>query len=307
MQPMRMEHFITYTSAPSIDAHLDAYRQAGFHVLDHTVRHDPGLRNGFLGFGPEYVEFCWVEDEDQFASVGPEERVLRAASRPYSIGIVAPDANALHDDWAAQGYEPAPVWSKGPADAAPDAPPVWSFQEIPAALLPGGAECFVLTYHKPRPESGLRIAPNTTYAIDGDTFVTAQPDERARAWGRLLAPDAPLQDDGDTCSLRLGPHRGVWMTPAAFERRYGVRWQPSPHPSGELAVLHLLAEHLATAEAMLSGAGRVVSRLADPRTGQPTLFVAPDPSDGFAFLLSERPSSEWLAERTARFGDPFGL
>jgi hypothetical protein len=306
MPTIRLDHFITYTSARSIDEHLEWYRQAGFGVMEDTVLHEPGLRNGFIGFGREYIEFCWVEDEEAFSAVGPEEQALRAASRPYGVGIATPDVAALHEEWAAQGYELSPVFSKGPRDAAPDADPVWSFQEIPPALQPGGAECFVLTYHQRRRSlDGLRIAPNTTYAVAGVVFVTPYPAKRANAWSRLLAPDEPLQDGNDTCSVRLGPHVGTWVTPARFEQTYGRHWEPSPHGVGEFAALHLLAERLETAEGMLEKAGRSVTRLQGSAGTPAALFVAPDPSDGFAFVLTERPASEWLAERTAQFGDPF--
>jgi Glyoxalase-like domain len=305
MPPIRLDHFITYTSALSIDEQLEWYRQAGFGVLEETVRHEPGLRNGFVGFGREYIEFCWVEDEEAFAVVGPQEQALRAACRPYCIGLATPDVAALHVQWAAQGYELSPVVSRAPRDAAPDADPVWSFQEIPPALQPGGAESFVLTYHHRRGLDVLRIAANTTYAIAGVVFVTSHPAERAYAWGRLLAPDEPLQDDGEICSVRLGPHVGSWMTPARYEQIYGRHWEPSPHGVGEFAALHLLAERLETAEGMLGEAGGSVTRLKESAGTPAPLFVAPDPSDGFAFVLTERPASEWLAERTAQFGDPF--
>jgi hypothetical protein len=304
MPPIRLDHFITYTSALSIDEHMDWYRQAGFGVMDDTVRHEGGLRNGFVGLTQEYIEFCWVEDEALFSAVGPEELALRQATRPYGIGIATSDVNALHDMWAAQGYEPAPVWSKAPRDAAPDAAPVWSFQEIPPALQPGGAECFVLMYHSFRNQGKLRIAANTTYAVAGATFVTLQPAERARAWGRLLAPDQPIQGEGENCSVRLGPHVGTWMTPERYQQVYGQEWEPAPHAVGEFAVLHLLAERLETAEHLLRQTGRTVTQLQGSDDAPASLFVAPDPSDGFAFVLTERPANEWLAERTARFGDP---
>jgi len=235
----------TDSAGPFHHVHLERYRQAGFAVLEDTVRHEPGLRNGFVGFGREYIEFCWVEDEEAFSTVGPEEKALRAARRPYGIGIATPDVGALHVQWAAQGYELSPVFSKAPRDAAPDADPVWSFQEIPPALQPGGAECFVLTYHHRRNLNGLRVAANTTYAVAGVVFVTAHPADRAAAWGRLLAPDEPLQGEDEISSVRLGPHVGTWMTPARYEQIYGRHWEPSPHGVGEFAALHLLAERTA--------------------------------------------------------------
>lgn len=307
MQPIRLDHFITYTSSPSIEEHLERYRLAGFRPLERTTRHDPGLRNGFLGFGPEYVEFCWVEDEQLFCAGDAEERALRAATRPFGIGIVTPDVHALHHDWTARGLEVPPVWSKAPRDAAPDTSPVWSFQEIPRALQPGGVSCFLLTYHTLRPGAAVSIPPNTVYAIAGITFVTPEPRARAHTWGNLFAPDTPLATDGDACSVAIGPHLATFMNPAHYEQRYSVSWNPSPHAYGEIALLHLLAEHLPTAEAMLAAAGRTVTRIEAASGRSDSLFVAADPRDGFAYLVTERPAAEWIAWRNALTGEQLAL
>jgi len=53
MTNIRFDHFITYTSAGNIDDYLKEYATQGFLPEDRTVRHDPGLRNGFIPFGPE--------------------------------------------------------------------------------------------------------------------------------------------------------------------------------------------------------------------------------------------------------------
>jgi hypothetical protein len=76
--PVRFDHFITYIDAPSIEGYLEEYRAAGFIANDDTTRHDPGLRNGFLLIGREYVELCWVEDEDLFSAGDASEHAVRA-------------------------------------------------------------------------------------------------------------------------------------------------------------------------------------------------------------------------------------
>jgi hypothetical protein len=114
LQPIPFEHFINYASAPAIEDYLDVYRAAGFRPLGESTRHDPGLRNGFLCFGPEYVEFCWVEDESRFATDDEESKLLRAATRPSCMGLGTPDSHALHNEWAARSYEPASIVSWPP-------------------------------------------------------------------------------------------------------------------------------------------------------------------------------------------------
>src|SRR5574337_1174583 len=102
MLTVRADHFSTYIRTSHIDSYLAEYRNAGFSVAEQTVRHDPGLRNGFVLLGPEYLEFSWVEDEAAFAQGHPAHAMLRQALRPWSIGLVTDDAQALHQAWTAR-------------------------------------------------------------------------------------------------------------------------------------------------------------------------------------------------------------
>jgi hypothetical protein len=298
------DHFITWTDAATIDEHVATYRAAGFAAPQRTVRHEPGLRTGFVGFGPEYIEFCWVEDEAAFARGEPEEAAYRAARRPYGLGLVTDDVQALHTRWAEQGYSLPAVWAAAPRDAPPGTDPAWSFQAIPPALL-SGSRCFALTYHTRPPATRRAVYPaaNSTYAIAGVTFVCAAPAARAGQWRDLLTPGAPIADESGRAVVQIGAHRAVWMTPRAYERTYGWPWVAAPHPCGELAVLHLLATDLARAGTLLERAGRQVRRLREGGADTPVLLVAPDPGDGFVFAIAERPLEDWLRERRARTGE----
>ena len=223
MSKIKLDHFITYTNAESIDEYLDEYAEQGFLPMERTVRHNPGLRNGFITFGPEYLEFCWVEDERLFSGADPEEVQIREARRPYGIGIVAKDVQTVHDDWTAKGFDLPAVWSKAARDDEPDTPPKWSFQEIPPDLLPG-ASCFVLTYHSRTRDSfrNIQIAPNSTYAISGVTFVSPDAKSRSITWRDLLAPGEKISRHRDEYKIRIGPHRARWITPQAYNAIYNV-------------------------------------------------------------------------------------
>lgn len=133
MTNIRFDHFLTYTNAANIDDYLKEYAAQGFIPHEQTVRHDPGLRNGFIGIGSEYVEFLWVEDETLFAAGDAEHRLLRTACRPFSIGMIADDVQAVHDDWTARGYSVPAVWSKAPRDATPDTPRCGAFKKFQAS------------------------------------------------------------------------------------------------------------------------------------------------------------------------------
>jgi hypothetical protein len=306
MTNIRFDHFITYTSAEHIDDYVKEYAVQGFTPSETTVRHEPGLRNGFVFLGAEYIEFCWVEDEALFAAADAQDKALRAGRRPFGIGIVTDDVQALHEDWTARGYSVPDTVSKAPRDAPPDAPALWSFQDIPAELLPG-VYSFALTYHA-RPRDAVKqvkIAPNSIYAIAGVTLVTPEPAARAACWRDLLAPGEPVTPTDIGFEVQIGPHLARWVTPAAYQAAYGLDWTPPPHPCGELALLHLLATDLSKAQAMLEAAGRRIDAISV--AGHSELLVTPDERDGFAFLIRQQPAETWLEDRLRRTGEKLTL
>jgi hypothetical protein len=302
MANVLFDHFITYSSVVNIDDYLKEYTGQGFLPESGTVRHDPGLRNGFIFLGPEYLEFCWVEDEELFAKADAENKLLRASPRPFGIGMIADDVNVLHTDWTTRGYSVPGVWSKAPRDATPDTPPAWSFQEIPDELLPG-TSCFACTYHN-RPKSeekNIKIHPNTIYAISGVTFVSKEPQARAVRWRELLAPDEQVIKSRLGFDVFIGCHRALWMTPETYQSTYGLDWIPAPHAFGELAVLHLLASNIDTAKRVLEQAGRqVFSREMEDHH---ELLIQPDARDGFVFSIQQQSIEIWSQERMARTGE----
>lgn len=271
-----------------------------------TVRHDPGLRNGFISLGPEYIEFCWVEDEELFAKADAEEKLLRASPHPFGIGMIANDVNTIHTDWTAKGYSVPEVWSKAPRDAPPDTPPAWSFQGIPDELLPG-ASCFALTYHNrlKSEEKNIKIHPNTIYSVSGVTFVSKEPEERAVRWRDLLAPGEQIIKSRRGFDVLIGPHRALWMTPETYQTTYGLDWIPASHAFGELAVLHLLSSNLDTAKKILEQSGRQV--FSKKKNEFEELFITPDSRDGFIFSVRQQPVEIWSQERTSRTGEKFNF
>jgi len=306
MTNIRFDHFITYTSAANIDNYLKEYAMQGFLPEERTVRHDPGLRNGFINLGPEYIEFGWVEDEEQFSRADEEEKTLRATPRPCGIGMIAEDVREVHNNWIARGYSVPDVFSKAPRDAPPDTPPRWSFQEIPSELLPGVA-CFALTYHaRPKNEvKNIKIHPNTIYAVLGVTFVSNEAEERATSWRNLLAPNKQIVQSGSSYDVFIEPHMAMWMTPDTYQTTYGLEWSPSPTPYGELAILHLLASDLSIAKSMIEKSGKQV--ISKDIRGIEELLIPPDARDGFIFSIRQQPVEIWLKDRMARTSETLSL
>lgn len=303
---IRFDHFITYTSAASIEDHLQEYKAQGFASDEKTVRHDPGLRNGFVWLGAEYIEFCWVEDETLFAEKGEDERMYREKPRPFGIGLLSTDVQAVHDEWVARGYSVPDVWSKAPRDADQDTPPVWSFQEIPEELLPG-ASCFALTYH--RRQAGavrqIRIPANTVYALSGVTFVNPDAEKRALTWRDLLAPGEQVRQSTPGFEVRIGPHQAQWMTPDAYQATYQLEWKPAGHANGDIALLHLLATDHGIVKEWMQRSGR---RCFPVDTGEgEQLMIEPHLRDGFTFLIKQRAAQTWLQERSALTGEKLEL
>jgi len=309
MVQIRFEHVLTFTSAPSLEDHLARYAQAGFLVAERTVAHNLGIRTGFVLFGAEYLEFCWVEDEQVFASTAPSELTsIRETPRPFNIGLVAEDLDTLRDAWITQGYRDLPpIEARAPRDTGSDAAPRWRILNMPNTFLPG-SQCFALTYlPKPR-EQRVQTAPNTIYAIGGISFVVHRPQERAQRWRDALAPQTPLQIAADgCCQVLIGPHLATWMTPQSYQEHFGLVWRPAPHPFGEIAVIHLLAENLNCAAEMVKQVRRDTTRRLDGHNGQDTLILPPQPCDGYMFAITARPLKEWAAERAARTGEMFEI
>lgn len=306
MTKIRFDHFITYTSAKNIDDYLKEYAGQGYESQERTVRHDPGLRNGFIFFGPEYIEFCWVEDEVLFAEADSEEKLFRTTPRPFGLGMIADDVQAVHNEWIARGFSLPKVWSKAARDAPPGIPPEWSFQEIPREYLPG-VFCFVLTYHSGSTDEvkQVKVPPNTIYAISGVTFVNTEPEVRATSWRNLLAPGEAINQSRSGFHVWIGPHRATWMTPETYQESYGLDWTPFPHPNGELALLHLLAADLNVAKQMIEQNGRRTSPVSVQ--GENQLLTKPDPRDGFVFVIRQRPIEIWRQERMQRSGERLQL
>ena len=190
---VRIDHFICGATQNLKDL-LAAYQEIGFAVCswDQTVRHDPGLRTGFLHFSPkptlDYIEFLTVENAEVFAAAqarGEDQWTDKLSAQ--GVGIRTSDANAVHAALMAQGADVEPVKSKRPEGAAEDTPYVWSFVELkkPAA----GLGAFYVQYHRSRPSAEPEIVDggNAIYALGGVLY----DGNDAAAAALLLAKDFP--------------------------------------------------------------------------------------------------------------------
>lgn len=288
---VRLDHLMTYTNAPALDEVLEGYRRAGFSMSDWTNRHEPGLRNGFVPLGPEYLEICWVEDEEAFRRGDPQGHELIEDPRVCGIAFTCSDLRALRDSWVTRGVQVPEPWAA--IEPGTSEGPKWTFQEIPGHLLPG-AGCFALSYHRPRPP--LRVGPNTIFGLEGVTLVTPSPEKRALRWQAVLAPEGELaEEEGGGLRLELGPHFARWLSVDAFAQQFGRDFRPAVHPMGDTAAVHLLAEDIGEARRWMESAGRRTEPSADGG-----LLCGPDPRDGVLFVIRQASFQEWLSRRRAR-------
>lgn len=302
MSPI-LNHIISFANVGNIDSYLEKWKRAGFVVGKKTVRHDPGLRNGFVYFGPEYIEFSWVEDEKLFRKGAEKYRKdIRRRPSPYGVAFESKNVTAMHFQLRRRGYKVPPVYSRGPRDA--DKSVIWwTFQSIPFRFLLG-AWTFVLTYEFRKNQRGPRVASigrNTLYAVSGLTFVTSNPQRRAEAWRNFLSPRSKLQKiSSEIYQFELGPHLLEWMTPGAYSKEYSVRRIALGGSKNfrEVALIHLFAANLSKAKSILKQNKFKV------RNHRTRLLVGSQESDGFTFAVTEKSPKIWQRER-ARFGQKF--
>jgi hypothetical protein len=301
----QFDHFLTFVNTANIDEYIEQYRALGFVVSNETRPYKPGLRNRFVTLGCEYLELVWVENEEDFARGGTEEfarmftdlPTLRQASRPFSVGFISYDVEALHQEWTLRGYNVSPVWSFAP----PGMPPILSFQEIPDHILPG-ASCFAITYHNTSSSQARSVqrAANTTYAVEGVTFVSTGPEEAAGRWQMLLNPEIAVTAKQNIYAVMVPPHIAWWMSPQVFQERYDIALKTPHHRYGHLAAIHLLAENLDVATGMF---GQRLKKRVDNARQEEFLVISPTSADGVTFIFREYPIERWRSERSSMTGE----
>jgi len=305
---LRLDHILSFTNGPIEDA-LAEYRRAGFDLQPGTLRHPPGLRNGFVSFGPEYVELNWVEDEQAFAVGAPVwQQAQRRCQLPFAISFFSDDVHQLGGALAQRGYHLPPVGSRSQREIYPDGRPVWSFLLMPPGLLPGTGS-FATTYHQPQePRHRIRLADNSIYGLAGISLVSPAAAKRCHRWHEVLAAGASaiggeagrrgVADDSGV--VTIGPHFARFLTPEEYRRRYSLEWNDAG-PFLEIAVVHLWADDLARARKVLSDGGRQVVLAADE------LLLPANGRDGFVFSVAERPIRDWIAWRRSITGEALQL
>ncbi|MDQ3553169.1 MAG: GNAT family N-acetyltransferase [Chloroflexota bacterium] len=296
---LRLDHFLCYSDAVSLDDHVAEYRRLGFVPQARAARWDPGLRTRFIGLWPEYLELLSVEDEAAFAASDDPDTRFRVGGRPYSIGIMTDDLPALHATWRERGFELPEVRFESPADSPPEAEPLFAFVSIPQELLPGVSAFALTSYYGPPPPMRRQVwvAPNSVFGLTGLTMVSRTPESDAAAWQRLLGPDEPTTQGREGPELVIGPHRMRWLDPDGYARRYDLPWTPSDDGADGIGLLEMVALDLDRVEHLVREVGRAPRRLDDG-----ALLIDPSDHDGFRFLVRAGKVDEWAAWRRERTG-----
>lgn len=292
-----LNHVISFANVPDIDSYLERYKKAGFVVDEKTVRHEPGNRNGFVYFGPEYIEFFWIEDKKAFNKKAKAyAKEFSKKPRPFGIAFDSQSAETFHNASLHAGFRLKSVRHKAMSGAT-DTLPWWAFQDVPLRYLPG-AWTFILTYlrrdyAKPRT---ARIGKNTIYGISGITFITAMPHRRALQWQKFLgAKEGRVEKTRLGSQYVHGPHVLEWVSPKKYSEAYGAIQSPITSKKfknmQEIALIHLVASDARKARMMLQKNG---FKTEGDGSG---FFIKPDLRDGFAFHVSQEKPIAWAEGR----------
>jgi len=285
-----LNHIISFARVRSIDTYLKRYQKAGFVTDKPTVRHNPGKRNGFVYFGPDYVEFFWVEDKKKFSrEANACEKHFSHFPSPFGVAFESGDLRAFRTSAVRKGYKLKPVWSKAPADGDPS-DPWWSFLTVPLQYVPG-AWTFCLTYLKRTPNRArkIKIGRNGIFGVAGVVMISDIPAKRVAQWSKFLGGKKL-----SSSRIQLGPHYVEWQTPHEFRARYGLkdsRTRGKMKAYAEIGVIHLLAKDLSIAKSVLRKSGFRV------KAQDEGFLIKPDKRDGYVFLVTEGSVTKWIKER----------
>lgn len=295
-----LNHIISSTNARNIDNYLKLYKQAGFVIGKNTVRHEPGLRNGFVYFGSEYIEFEWVENARVFRKNAKlYQKFFLKHPSPFGVAFESRNVEALHKYLVYRNYKMPQTRSKGPRDAD-ESVKWWSFQDIPRKYLPG-VWSFALTYETRRNQKNLRqvsIGDNTIFAVRGLIMVTSAPKQRAERWKNFLSPQCLVKKiSPDNYRFDVGPYTLEWMTPEVYEKLFGIRkmFKDKFKEFQEIGLVNVLAEDLGIAEKYLKRYRFKVKKIGNK------ILILPKESDGFTFLVTQYKLAVWIKERN-KFG-----
>ena len=294
---VRIDHYIVGARRSLRDI-LDAYAEIGFITspFEATVRHQPGLRTGFLYLSPtnggDYIEFLTVEDRKIFeAAEAHDDHQWSEEPCAQGVGIRMQNAPLIHKKLADQGTSVKPVWSKRPEGAADDTPLRWSFVNLETPQ--SGLGCFYVEYLIPRPvtEQGILQGTNGIYAMGGLLVDCASPNELRQ----LLDHDLPqslitVHDQ----QLRFGCHDILALPFKDFIAKassHDASRSMRHHPDLRLYGALLYTDSLTKTEASLRGKWKpYVYR-------ENEIFLLPTEFEGLAALIREKPIAEWQAER----------
>jgi|GEM_PF-5480172 len=290
---VRIDHLI-FGSSMDLAKLLALYAELGFRVspFENTVRHDPGLRTGFLYFSPlgfmDYIEFITVEVRELFDAAQGKHGNMVFSEDPYAqgVGIRAQSVQSVFEELKKQGTAVKPVWSKAPEDQGKEAPPRWSFVELenPAANLGG----FYVEYLKPRAEVEPSVfhGGNGIFAMGGLLYN----DNDSEKIESLLRKDFPQSSVRRTNKeLWLGCHR---ILPRPFQEIAALAGKDlKKHPTVEVYGALFYTENLNQTEAALKGKWKPYIRSGDE------IYLLPSENEGLLALVIEKPIEKWKQER----------
>ncbi len=289
----RIDHVIFGASKEMRDLLL-SYEEIGFKVstYDQTMRHQPGLRTGFLFLSPkgagDYIEFLTVEDRATYLLAqanGDEWYTERSCAQ--GVGIRVKDADAVYAALVAQGTAVKPVWSKRPEGKGVDTPNLWSFVELVKPL--SGLGSFYIQHLKGKAvdQVEMQTGVNGIFAVAGLLYDSDDLDAVTTSLIADFPTDIVRREGSD---IWLGCHR-IFVEPFKSFSSASINASFFQNPDLKFYGVHLYTQSLETTAAALKGKWKPHVVLND------RILLLPTEHEGLLAVVTEYSVNQWKTER----------
>ena len=297
---IRIDHYITDTNINIFEL-LKKYMDIGFvSDLDSTVKHEPGLRTGFLYLGPkpgtDYIEFLSVENAESYKAAQEKGREDSRVGEliPYGVGVRVKNIEALHKELTEQKVAVKDVFSKRPEGKDESTPFVWSFMDLEnskAKLNSFYVEYLLSSTEKQISGYKLVEGKNGIYALAGLLCEFASEQDAYEALKQDF-PESSLHIKSD--KLKLGCHEIISLSKEKIRKTCVENNHKYPNFNEDLNLngILLYTENLDKTEEHFKGKWKPYFRVENE------IWILPSEIEGLFAVIQEKPKSEYLESRS---------
>lgn len=205
---------------PDLDRAAQAWARFGFDVQPRGVHKGLGTANHLMILDEDYIELLGVleplPNNLRYKEIGEQGGALA------NVALGTDGADLAHAAWTEAGLDPEPViaFDRGVEIDGRTERAAFRIVRLPHAARPG-VGLFVCNHLTPhfvyRPE--WRNHANGAQGISHVTVVAADPGRHRAAAEKVFGAGA-IRQDGETMTVETGKAPFLYLTPAAFARRY---------------------------------------------------------------------------------------